>query len=79
MNLIPNFIVIQIPSVFFIDRMKFTTYLRKLIITDNYSINETQFNGCKCLFSFNLNMQLKKLVQNVTQVKQRSPAIMQRL
>ena len=36
-------------------------------------------NGYKDVFLFNLNLQLKKLIQNVTQVKQRSPAITQRL
>ena len=39
-----------------------------LIIADNSSINETQEDGYKCLFSFNLNMQLLLLGQNVCEV-----------
>ena len=41
---------------------------RKLILADNSTINETQEYGYKCIFSFNLNMQLLLLGQNVCEV-----------
>ena len=38
------------------------------IIADNSSINETQVDIYKCIFSLNLNMQLLLLKQNVCEV-----------